>query len=256
VLTILGSDTAGDVVTISRLLNNIVVVSTISGLKSFAVSAVNEIRVDTRGGNDIVATLPNVTKPMAIDGGAGNDVLTGGGGANKITGGVGNDLLYGADGADVILGGDGNDLLFGGAGRDLLIGGDGADTILGNSDEDILVAGMTDFDADAAALAGIMAEWTSSRSYAQRTANIGGTGTGSSFAARLNATHFLNASSSAGAVTVHDDNDADTLSGEGGRDWFFANLVLDAGDDANRKDKIADLDSNEFAVDLDYLFAS
>jgi uncharacterized delta-60 repeat protein len=256
VLTVLGSDTAADVVTISRLLNNIVVVSTIGGLKSFPVSAVTEIRINTRGGNDIVATLPNVTMPMAIDGGAGNDVLAGGAGPNTIRGGAGNDLLYGSDGADVILGGDGDDLVFGGAGRDFLIGGDGADTILGNADDDLLVSGTTDFDANAAALAGIIAEWNSSRSYAQRTANIGGTGSGTGFAARLNSQYFLNANGHHGPVTVHDDNDVDTLTGDADRDWFFANLVLDTGDDADRKDKITDLKSNESAIDLDYLFAT
>ena len=255
VLTIIGSDTAGDVIAISRLLNNIVVVSSISGLKSFALSAVTEIRVDARGGNDIVATLSNVTKPMTIDGGAGNDVLTGGGGANTIFGGAGNDLLYGADGADILFGGDGDDVLFGGQGRDFLIGGDGADTLLGNADDDILVAGVTAFDAHAAALAGIMAEWTSARTYAQRTANLSGTGAGAAFTSRLNGQYFLNVNSGQGAITVHDDNDKDTLSGDAGRDWFFANLNLDGDDDASRKDRIADLSSNEFAIDLDYLFA-
>lgn len=255
VLTILGSDTAGDVIAISRLLNNIVVVSSISGIKTFAISSVTEIRVDTHGGNDIVATLSNVTKPMTIDGGAGNDVLTGGGGANTIRGGAGNDLLYGAEGADILFGGDGDDLLFGGQGRDFLIGGDGADTLLGNADDDILVAGVTAFDAHAAALAGIMAEWTSAHTYAQRTANLSGSGTGAAFAARLNGQYFLNVNSARGAITVHDDNYKDTLSGDAGRDWFFANLSLDGDDDANRKDRIADLSSNEFAIDLDYLFA-
>lgn len=255
VLTILGSD-GGDVVVISRLLNQIIIASSASSaIKTFAASEVTAIRVDVRGGNDIVATTANVTKPMTIEGGSGNDVLTGGGGANTILGGAGNDLLYGADGADILLGGDGDDLLFGGAGRDILIGGDGADTLLGNADDDILVAGTTAFDAHAAALAAIMAEWTSGRSYAQRTANIGGSGTGASFASRLNGNFFLNVNAAQGSVTVHDDNDKDTLSGDAGRDWFFANLNLDGDDAAARKDVISDLSSNEIAHDLDYLIA-
>jgi hypothetical protein len=37
-----------------------------------------------------------------------------------------------------------------------------------------------------------------------------------------------------------------------GRNWFFANLFLDAGDDATRKDKFTDLSDNELAEDLDF----
>jgi hypothetical protein len=72
----------------------------------------------------------------------------------------------------------------------------------------------------------------------------------------LNGQYYLNVNALTGPVTVHDDNVKDTLSGDAGRDWFIANLLLDAADDANRKDRIADLNSNEFSVDLDYLFAA
>ena len=39
-----------------------------------------------------------------------------------------------------------------------------------------------------------------------------------------------------------------------GRDWFFANLMLDAnnGDAATKKDKIDDANSNEFGYDIDF----
>jgi hypothetical protein len=43
------------------------------------------------------------------------------------------------------------------------------------------------------------------------------------------------------------------LMGAAGQDWFFANLFLDNGDDANHKDKITDLHANEFALDLDFI---
>jgi hypothetical protein len=98
-----------------------------------------------------------------------------------------------------------------------------------------------------------MSEWTSSRNYATRTANLRGTGSGASFNARLNGNNFLNVDASHGPVTVHDDNQKDTLTGDGGQDWFFANLVLDAQDDATKKDKITDLSASEFANDLDFI---
>jgi hypothetical protein len=41
--------------------------------------------------------------------------------------------------------------------------------------------------------------------------------------------------------------DVDVLTGDAGRDWFFANL------DAGVRDRITDLQSNEFADDLDFI---
>ena len=56
-------------------------------------------------------------------------------------------------------------------------------------------------------------------------------------------------------ITVFDDNEKDTMTGSSGQDWFFANLALDAGDDATANDKITDLHADEFAVDLDWILA-
>jgi Ca2+-binding RTX toxin-like protein len=167
----------------------------------------------------------------------------------------GHDRLKGGAGHDILLGGVGDDLLVGNSGRDLLIGGAGADRIVGNADDDILIAGTTAFDANDQALCAIMDEWTSGREYAQRCANLRGTGTGTDFANRRNGNVFLmNGDEFPGAVaTVHDDNAEDTLTGSSGQDWFFANLFLDQGDDAARKDKITDLHAAEFALDIDFI---
>ena len=59
--------------------------------------------------------------PNFIEGGTGNDTLTGT---------AGNDRLYGHAGADILNGGDGNDFLRGGAGADTLNGGNGNDTLV------------------------------------------------------------------------------------------------------------------------------
>jgi hypothetical protein len=67
--------------------------------------------------------------------------------------------------------------------------------------------------------------------------------------------YFLIASETSSSATVHDGDGADTLGGDGGRDWFFANLTLDDGDNAARKDRITDLSANELTVELDDLFA-
>jgi Ca2+-binding RTX toxin-like protein len=141
-------------------------------------------------------------------GGEGNDFLSGGTGNDRLFGQVGNDQLFGEAGNDILVGGDGNDLLFGGTGRDLLIGGNGADQLFGEAHDDILVAGSTSHDEDDEALRGILAEWTSSRSYSSRASNIR-SGGGANGVFTLDDT------------TVSDDGASDTLFGGGGQDWFL-----------------------------------
>ncbi len=75
-----------DIVAITMCGNQIVVLATFNSNNPtyFNASTITDIQVRTRGGNDIVVTTPNVTKTMTIDGGDGNDLLTGGGGRNMI----------------------------------------------------------------------------------------------------------------------------------------------------------------------------
>ncbi|MBC8058776.1 MAG: type I secretion C-terminal target domain-containing protein, partial [Rhizobiales bacterium] len=54
-----------------------------------------------------------------LDGGVGNDTLTGNTGSDLLRGGVGNDVLAGGAGADVLIGGKGNDTMNGGTGHDV-----------------------------------------------------------------------------------------------------------------------------------------
>ena len=189
---------------------------------TFNAASITEIQVRTRGGKDIVVTTPNVTKMMTIDGGSGNDLLTGGGGRNLILGGTGNDVLHGAAGDDVLLGGDGNDDLFGGSGNDVLVGGNGNDVLFGGTgrdvligsqdddclnggtDEDVLIDGVTIHDNNVAALDAVMAIWGSSASFSSRVASLTGSG------------GLLQA-----GVSVFDDDDNDVLVGGAGRDLYF-----------------------------------
>ena len=90
------------------------------------------IQVFAQGGNDTVTlNEANGALPRAnLFGGAGNDTLTGGSGA---------DLLFGQAGNDTLLGKGGNDSLFGGADNDTLTGGDGDDQMFGESGNDRLI---------------------------------------------------------------------------------------------------------------------
>jgi Ca2+-binding RTX toxin-like protein len=86
---------------------------------------------------DILANVSNGTEPTTTQfhtqmveppaWTAGDDTLSGTGGADFIYGGPGNDNLSGKRGADDLYGGDGNDTLNGGPGKDKLVGGKGRD---------------------------------------------------------------------------------------------------------------------------------
>jgi len=94
--------------------------------------------VNAGAGGDSVAIAKNVSIPVTMRGGAGDDSLLGGAGPDKLLGGVGDDrlvgwrgddLLYGGPGRDTLLGGPGVDTLHGGPGVDLLYGGPGGDSL-------------------------------------------------------------------------------------------------------------------------------
>lgn len=82
--------------------------------------------------DDVVSVSKNISIPVTLNGGGGNDLLTSG---------SGNDLLHGEEGDDRLVGGKGDDVLFGGAGKDVLIGGPGNDVLRGGYGKDTLTAG-------------------------------------------------------------------------------------------------------------------
>ncbi len=191
----------------------------INGISQGTIIPSGRIVVYALGGNDTVQLAGSITLNAWLFGGAGNDIL------------------HGAKGHDMLLGGTGDDTLTGGQGNDVLIGGEGSDALTGGQDDDILIAGSTAFDNLDAALALILAEWTSGNTYAQRVANLtDGTGT----ANPLNGGVFLN------LATVFDDGSLDTLTGNAGLDWFFADLDGSGG----VADLIGAMNNNEVVVEI------
>jgi Ca2+-binding RTX toxin-like protein len=77
-----------------------------------------------------------------INGGNGNNTLTGTAGNDVINGQNGQDTLYGLAGNDQIDGGNGDDKLYGGDGKDTLLGGNGNDILWGDAGDDILTGGL------------------------------------------------------------------------------------------------------------------
>ena len=108
-------------------------------------------------GNDVILGTPGNDRIVAGDGfdvicgeggddtiiaGDGQDVVFGGAGDDIIEAGQGRDVVYGQDGDDIIAGGRGKDTLIGGAGDDAIRGNEGTDTIEGGAGDDILRGGQ------------------------------------------------------------------------------------------------------------------
>ena len=70
------------------------------------------------------------TIPTTLDGGNGNDRLSGGSGAGTVLGGNGSDTLAGGNGNETLIGGNGNDSIDGNRGSDLGVLGNGDDTFV------------------------------------------------------------------------------------------------------------------------------
>jgi Ca2+-binding RTX toxin-like protein len=99
----------------------------------------HSIRIDGAGGNDTIK-IQNLDLPATLKGGAGNDVIYGSNGADRINGGDGNDWISGGAGNDTLYGGAGNDKIFGGDGKDYIVAGAGADVIRGGAGRDHIFA--------------------------------------------------------------------------------------------------------------------
>lgn len=96
------------------------------------------IQVFGQNGNDNLSLdEANGALPAAnLFGGAGNDTLTGGSGADMLFGQAGNDALLGRGGADFLFGGSDNDVLTGSDGDDQVFGEAGNDRMIWNPGDD------------------------------------------------------------------------------------------------------------------------
>ena len=91
-----------------------------------------------QSGQDVI-TLSEVNGALPranLFGGAGNDVLSGGSGADQLFGQTGNDTLLGKGGADLLFGGDENDTITGGDADDQAFGQGGDDRMIWNPGDD------------------------------------------------------------------------------------------------------------------------
>jgi hypothetical protein len=140
------------------------------------------------------------------------------------------EAVFGGSAGDLLVGDGADNVLSGGGGPDVLLGGEGADVLDGGADEDLLIAGTTAHDADDAALAAILAEWTRlDAKYEERIDHLRNGG-------------GLNVVNGAPILldtrTVFEDSAKDELTGSTELDWFWADFTLSV-------DLITDLESQE-----------
>ena len=91
-------------------------------------------------GND-TADATNANRRHVINGGDGDDTITGSARNDDINGDAGNDTIKGLAGTDKLNGGAGADDIEGGAGNDTITGGAGDDTIDGGTGDDAMSGG-------------------------------------------------------------------------------------------------------------------
>ena len=105
--------------------------STTDGDQTVPADGTFAVIVNGGDGNDSLTVLANFDEVAAVglDGGPGDDVLTGAASSDTLNGGEGNDRIVGAGGADVVNGGAGNDTL-------VWNNGDGSDTLNGDAGND------------------------------------------------------------------------------------------------------------------------
>jgi Ca2+-binding RTX toxin-like protein len=140
VLTVFG-DANSNTIVISRdaagkILVNGGAVAVVGGTATVANTA--QIQVFGQGGNDTITdSETNGALPAThLFGGAGNDTLTGGSGADQLFGQAGNDTLLGKGGTDLLFGGTENDVLTGGDSDDQAFGQGGNDRMVWNPGDD------------------------------------------------------------------------------------------------------------------------
>jgi Ca2+-binding RTX toxin-like protein len=136
ILTVTG-DNHDNAISVSRdaaglILVNGGVVTVTGGVPT--VGNTTQIQIFGLAGNDtlLVDDSNGPMPPALLNGGDGDDSLTGSAADDVLDGGAGNDILNGRDGNDTLLGGPGDDILNGGRGTDTMSGGDGDDQFIWN----------------------------------------------------------------------------------------------------------------------------
>ena len=186
-------------------------------------------------GNDRILGSYGDTGSYFIDGGDGNDYIDIWTSTNNtVNGGAGEDILSGSFNVDTLIGGDGDDSIRGFGGADTFVVDAGRDTIsdLGNGADVLTVA------AGATANATVTAAWTATAATSNSgVANISTNGMAVNLAAVTSGSAGYSITNTGSATTLTGSAFADTLKGGSGIDI----LVGGFGNDTYVVDSTADL---------------
>jgi hypothetical protein len=113
---------------------------TCTGVTAVVASAPNfDSSLDSAGGFGSMPTVADI--PVTLNGGSGNDTLTGGNSTTALNGGDGNDALNAGTGAETLSGGNGNDTISPGNATDTVSGGAGIDQVFYSDNNFVLGTG-------------------------------------------------------------------------------------------------------------------
>lgn len=165
--------------------------------------------------------------------GAGNDTVTAGNGVNEISTGAGNDVVTTGTGGSLIDAGAGNDQvtaaggnnwISGGAGRDVLVAGAGNDLIDGGAGNDLIVGGLGADRLEGSGGNDLLFDGTVALTHPA-------TDSLTAILAAYRPSNLASLSDISARLTVtFDTASADTLKGGSGTDWFWSNDALDVLD--------------------------
>ncbi len=124
--------------------------SALAGVESITANGFTGVTIATpNAATTLDFSAVTLTGIVSINGGNGNDTITGSAAADVINGGAGDDTINGGPGADIITGGPGNDTMNGGGGQNIFkfAAGSGVDRIISfnttNDKLDISARGIT-----------------------------------------------------------------------------------------------------------------
>ena len=111
------------------------VIVTIDGQRIGEYEVGGSVSVYAGAGNVSVQVDPQITLPLTLVAGSGNDTLEGGGGLNTFVGGSGNDTFIGGPGVNIVEGGTGSNTFVSGGGINSFVAPAGSNAPIGFSDQ-------------------------------------------------------------------------------------------------------------------------
>jgi Ca2+-binding RTX toxin-like protein len=224
-----GANAAGDDFEISESSEGVAFQRNNLGLFALDIRQVELLDINGRGGDDTISAAgfaANVVE-LDLDGGAGDDFLSGSDGRDTLRGGDGDDTLVGNRGDDSATGGEGNDLF-------IWNNGDGSDLFQGNAGEDEVQVNGADAAGDdfeiSESTTGVMFQRNNLGLFALdiqevETLDINGQGGNDTISAAGLAADIVNLDLAGGAgddLLIGSDG-VDTLRGGGGDDTMIGN---------------------------------